>query len=221
MSLVTLTFDNGPTVATTPFVLECLQDRGLSAYFCVVGLQLRASHEQADIARETLARNHLLVNHSMTHGIALGDEPSRTHALREINEMHLSMNECLGDWGKPYFRPCGRGGVLGRHLLSESAVRELEALEYSVLIWNCVPRDWEDPQGWVAVALEDIDERDHAVVVLHDLDTGAMKSLPSFLDTLLARGHRVTTELPADCLPMLNGKLQWSDAEFRQLISVE
>lgn len=66
MSLVTLTFDNGPTVETTPAVLQQLADRHLTAYFCVVGTQLEAGREQVDIAKETLARGHYLVNHSLT-----------------------------------------------------------------------------------------------------------------------------------------------------------
>ena len=95
MSLVTLTFDNGPTVDTTPFVLKHLQARKLSAYFCVVGTQLQAGNEQVEIARETLARGHQLVNHSFTHGVALGDDPSPDHATREVTDMHSLLDSKL------------------------------------------------------------------------------------------------------------------------------
>ncbi len=219
MSLVTLTFDNGPTVDITPFVLKHLHTRKLSAYFCLVGTQLEAGKEQVDIARETLASGHHLVNHSFTHGVALGDDPSLVHATREVTDMHSLLDNKLGDWGARWFRPFGRGGALGRHVLSTHAVDELQSLDYSLLLWNCVPRDWEDKNGWVDTALKEIDLQDHTVIVLHDLNTGAMDHLPQFLDALLERGETITTTLPDDCVPMRNGEQVWAETEFDELVS--
>ena len=187
MGLVTLTFDNGPCPRTTPGVLRQVSERNLSAYFCLVGSQLRKGEEQIDIARESLTLGHTLVNHSSTHGIALGDEPLQSHAGREIADNHQRMGDKLGDWGAPWFRPFGRGGQLGHHLLSESAVAHLESLGYSVLIWNSVPRDWEDVGGWVYTALQQSSSHRHTVVVLHDLATGAMNHLGAFRDASLEK----------------------------------
>jgi peptidoglycan/xylan/chitin deacetylase (PgdA/CDA1 family) len=221
MSLVTLTFDNGPSVDTTPFVLEQLKARGLTAYFCLVGAQLVKGAEQVDIAKETLTQGHNLVNHSLTHSVALGDDPSIGHATREIAKTHSLLCDRLGEWGEHWFRPFGRGGEMGRHLLSTAALQELEALDYSLLLWNSVPRDWEDTKGWVDTALKEIDERQHTVVVLHDLNTGAMDHLGQFLDTLLERGDVVTMDLPGDCVPMRNGKRVWKESEFDGLVAVQ
>ena len=165
MTEITLTFDNGPSVATTPGVLDELQARDLSAYFCLIGAQLLKGAEQVDIAKETLTRGHTLVNHSYTHDVALGDDPTVAHARREIADTHALMNDKLGNWGRHWFRPFGRGGEWGEHLLSQPAVKELQAHSYSVLIWNCVPRDWEDPTGWVETALTEIEAQDHTVLV--------------------------------------------------------
>jgi len=221
MSLVTLTFDNGPSVKTTPQVLDVLKERNLTAYFCLVGLQLEAGQAQLDIAKDTLARGHHLVNHSFTHGVALGDDISDVHASHEVTDMHDLLEEKLGDWGIRWFRPFGRGGELGKHIFSVPAVQQLQALEYSVLLWNSVPRDWEDIDGWLETALADIDNQDHTVVVLHDLNTGAMKHLPRFLDTLLERGDTITTELPAACTPIIGGERQWSKSDFAELVQSE
>ena len=138
---VTLTFDNGPTPEVTPGVLDVLEARGLSACFCVVGRQLARSGEHADVCRETLRRGHLLVNHSLTHKVPLGDDPSARHASAEILDMHALMDTQLGPWGERWFRPFGGGGLLGPHLLSEPACDVLARAGYSVLLWNCVPRD--------------------------------------------------------------------------------
>lgn len=219
MSLVTLTFDNGPTVNTTPLVLEALRARNLTAYFCLVGLQLEAGQAQVDIAKETLDCGHHLVNHSFTHGVALGDDASLSHATHEVTDMHALLADKLGNWGERWFRPFGRGGEIGEHIFSQPAVHQLQSLDYSVLLWNSVPRDWEDQDGWVETALKDIDSQDHTVIVLHDLNTGAMEHLPLFLDTLLERGDTITTALPDSCTPMVNGKQLWHKTKFDELVS--
>ena len=219
MRKITLTFDNGPCPETTPCVLEILRERGLDAYFCLVGRQLRKGTEQVDIAVETRARGHTLVNHSYSHGVALGDDPSAAHAQREVCEAHEVLNATLGDWGAPWFRPFGRGGELGAHLLSAAAVSFLRERAYSVLLWNSVPRDWEDPHGWVETALGHVASQEHTVVVLHDLATGAMAELPRFLDTLDERGCQFTTELPGDCVPLRHGEASWDAGAFVEIVT--
>ncbi|NKC00820.1 MAG: serine hydrolase [Pseudomonadales bacterium] len=221
MAEVTLTFDNGPTTDVTPVVLQELAARELNAYFCVVGRQLQRGQEHVDVVRETLAAGHVVVNHSLTHGVALGDDTSGEHAFQEIVEMDRVMGECLGDWGEKLFRPFGRGGSLGPHVFSQNALSELGALDYSVLLWNNVPRDWEEPVGWVKTALADIAGQSHSVVVLHDLNTGAMKELPRFLDTLLAEGHTFTCELPDECVPMRSGVAAWPEEQLADLVQAD
>jgi len=218
LAKVTLTFDNGPTVATTPLVLNELKSRGLSAYFCLVAGQLLKGQEQVDIANQTQADGHILVNHSLTHGVALGDDPSPEHAAREVAEAHAVLTEKLTNWQARWFRPFGRGGEIGQHLLSESGAAYFRDLGYSVLLWNSVPRDWEDVDGWVETALTDVAEQQHTVVVLHDLNTGAMHHLGRFLDTLLQH-HAITLALPTDCVPMEDGRIAWPTAQFTQIIT--
>ena len=218
MAKVTLTFDNGPTVDATPMVLEELKRRGLHAYFCLVASQLLKGQEQIDIANQTQAEGHVLVNHSLTHGTALGDDPSTAHAEREVAEAHAILDERVNDWRARWFRPFGRGGELGRHLLSRASMSHFEAVGYSVLLWNSVPRDWENIHGWMETAHAQLSEQDHGVIVLHDLNTGAMEHLGQFLDDVL-RTHEPTLDLPDDCVPIRNGSVAWSDDRFEAIIT--
>src|SRR5581483_1252902 len=88
------------------------------------------------------------------------------------------------------FRPFGGGGVIGPHLLSQAAVDFLCAGGWTVALWTCVPRDWEDPTGWPSrVSWGEWD-----VVVLHDLPDCALDRLPDFLDAALDRGESFTTD---------------------------
>jgi hypothetical protein len=91
--------------------------------------------------------------------------------------------------------------------LSPDAVAHLEAGGYSCVLWNSVPRDWEDPDAWIDRALIDVDRQDWSVIVLHDLPTGAMDRLPRLLDELDRRDAEIVQDFPDDCVPIRNGEI--------------
>ena len=205
MKKVTLSFDNGPTASVTPYVLETLKARNLAAYFCVVGSQLQVDSDNPALCLQALSDGHRLVNHSLTHMTPLGEQATSEHAQAEIGEMHALMHSLLGDWGEPWFRPFGREGRLGTHVFSRPALELFRELNYSVMLWNSVPRDWVDIDGWVARALEDVEQHDHTLLVLHDIDSGAMRHLPMFLDKLRDDEVQFTLALPEQCVPVRCG----------------
>jgi peptidoglycan/xylan/chitin deacetylase (PgdA/CDA1 family) len=202
---LTLTFDNGPSPLTTPMVLDELAARGLRAIFFVVGRQVTAPGG-ADLVRRAAAEGHRIGNHTMSHDVPLGRLTDPDHVAAEIEATEAVLAD-LGVTGQPpLFRPFGEGGRLGPHLLSPWAADHLRTVGYTVVLWNSVPVDWEPPpDAWVERALADVAARDHTVVVLHDLPSGAMDHLGRFLDEVDARGIEVTTDLPADCTPLRAG----------------
>lgn len=150
-----------------------------------------------------VSEGHRIGNHSFTYGRPLG-ELSPTDAIHEIRSTQKLLDD-VADADR-YFRPWGTEGALDRRCLNRAALDYLVAQQYSCVLWNSVPRDWADPDGWVDRALADIKQRQHTVVVLHDLPTGAMDRLPGFLDEL--GGLEVTTELPDDCVPIVRGRIR-------------
>ena len=199
---MTLSFDNGPSRVTAQ-VLDLLAERGVRASFFVVGEQLYKRGARA-LAERAVAEGHRLGNHSLTHATPLGVADDPTAAEREID----AMQSLLGDLvpGERFFRPFGGGGIIDRNLLGRHALARLVAGAYTCVLWNSVPRDWENPDGWPGVCLADVDSRPWSVVVLHDLPTGAMERLPAFLDALDARGIELTNELPDCCVPLRRGQ---------------
>lgn len=203
-SKITLTFDNGPTPGVTEQVLDALGQRQMSALFFVVGQNVRAPAGRRLIAR-AVREGHRIGNHSYTHGLPLG-ELSPGEAVREISSTQTLLDDFTD--GDRYFRPWGTEGALERRCLSQTAVDYLIAEKYTCVLWNSVPHDWDDPAGWVSRALADTRIHQHTVVVLHDLPTGAMEHLPTFLDALTRSGVQATTELPDDCVPILRGRMR-------------
>lgn len=204
MRRLTLSFDNGPFPDVTPGVLDVLARFAVPATFFVCGRDVADSARRAIVARAR-ALGHRVGNHTLTHTVELGATDDPDAPAREIGGAQAA----LGELASPdrCFRPYGGGGVLGPRLLSRAAVRYLRDEAYTCVLWNSVPRDWEDPLGWPERALDDVRREDWTLLVLHDVPTGAMAALPRFLEAVLADGVEVVAELPPACVPIVRGEV--------------
>jgi peptidoglycan/xylan/chitin deacetylase (PgdA/CDA1 family) len=202
MAIVTLSFDNGPDPLGTPAVLEVLARRTIRASFFVLGQRLEDSRAHA-LAERAAGEGHLVGNHSYTHKIPLGEDKRADAVEREIAATDRMLGALAGV--RKLFRPFGRGGKIGPHLLSRAAAEHLIANRYSLILWNCVPEDWIRPDQWAARALADLNAREHTMVVLHDVVPDAMRHLDGFIAAALDAGHRFTQEFPPDCVPIDGG----------------
>jgi peptidoglycan/xylan/chitin deacetylase (PgdA/CDA1 family) len=200
---VTLSFDNGPEPAATPAVLDILRQAGVVASFFVLGHKL-ADPQRRALAARAAAEGHWIGNHTYTHTTPLGELAEPDVAAREIGRTEA----LIGDLACPVklFRPFGRGGVLGPHLLSPAVLDYLKVGAYTVVLWSAIPRDWEDVDGWPDRALAQAQAQPRSLIVLHDLPTGAMAHLPRFIDAVRAAGGRFRQDFPPDCTPLVGGR---------------
>jgi peptidoglycan/xylan/chitin deacetylase (PgdA/CDA1 family) len=201
---VTLTFDNGPTPGVTDQVLDILAERSLQAIFFVVANRVDGDAAARALLTRMVRDCHRVGNHSLTHGHPLG-ELSEQETIAEIATAHDILREFTGE--KSLFRPWGTEGQLDRRCLNGTAVNYLVSGKHTCVLWNSVPRDWADPIGWIDRALADVRTREHTLVVIHDLPSGAMDGLPRFLDELDRSGVAVTAELPTECVPIIGGRI--------------
>jgi peptidoglycan/xylan/chitin deacetylase (PgdA/CDA1 family) len=200
---VTLTFDNGPEPAVTPRVLETLEKHRIQATFFVLGSKL-ADPARRGLAKRAHAEGHWIGNHTMTHSTPLGRLPQPERAIGEIVEAQALIDELAHP--DRLFRPFGGGGDIGPHLLNAAALEVLTAERMTCVLWNAVPRDWEDPRGWAEVALAQCLGHAWTLLVLHDLPTGAMGRLNIFIERLRDHGARFRQDFPPECVPILRGK---------------
>src|ERR1041384_5908413 len=128
--------------------------------------------ERRATAKRAHAEGHWIGNHTMTHSTPLGRLPDPGKAIGEILETQALIDELAHP--DRLFRPFGGGGELGRHLLNTAAIQVLESERMTCVLWNAIPRDWEDPRGWAEVALAQCLAQPWTLLVLHDLPTGAM-----------------------------------------------
>jgi len=202
MTTITLTFDNGPDPEVTPHVLQTLRQHDVRATFFVIGEKLRDRRHLSEMAQ---ADGHWIGNHTYTHLVPLGQCREDGLAVREIERT----DSLLGDLAHPrhFFRPFGNGGDLGSGLLNAEALTYLQSRGHTCVLWNAIPEDWAYPTGWVERALELCFANDHALLVLHDLPTGAMAYLDVFLSRARDRGAAFTQEFPPDCVLIESGTI--------------
>ncbi len=201
---LTLSFDNGPELDVTPFVLDLLARRGIKTTFFVIGEKI-ADPAQRALVERAHDEGHWIGNHTFTHSVPLGHNPELDIAEKEIGETQI----LLGDLSRPerLFRPFGGGGHLSDCLMKRSVVDYLTKGKYTCVLWNSIPRDWDDPDGWVDRAIEQCRSQDWTLMVLHDLPTGAMKHLDRFLDWAEGAGARLHQDFPPACVPIRSGAI--------------
>jgi peptidoglycan/xylan/chitin deacetylase (PgdA/CDA1 family) len=208
---VTVTFDNGPEPSVTPQVLDLLSRRGVRSTFFLIGSKL-VSREARACAERAHAEGHWIGNHTWSHSRPLGEKPGAAAAELEI----VGTQREIGELSHPdrLFRPTGGGGHLDSRLLSPEAAALLQAGGYTCVLWNAIPRDWADPEGWVETALAQVAGQPWTLMVLHDVPNGALRHLDRFLAEVTERGGRMRQDFPPSCLPITRGHVTGPLADF-------
>jgi peptidoglycan-N-acetylglucosamine deacetylase len=202
---VTLTFDNGPEPAVTPRVLDELARTDIRATFFVLGSKL-ADPERRAIAKRAHAEGHWIGNHTWSHQQPLGMLSDPARVVSEIIDTEAAIDELAHP--DHLFRPFGGGGAIGQHLLSAAAVDVLRNERMTCVLWNAIPRDWEDARGWAETAIAQCLAQPWTVLVLHDLPTGAMGRLRIFIDRVLDHGGRFRQDFPPELVPIRRGEVR-------------
>ena len=204
MTIITTSFDNGPDPDVTPLVLDTLRAHDIKSTFFILGERLR---DRRKLAERAHAEGHWIGNHTYNHIVPLGLSAEPGMAASEIDRAQ----DLIGDLAheRRFFRPFGGGGggQLDQRLLNLEALQRLQAGGYTCVLWNVVPEDWAYPQGWLDKALKLCFAQEHALLVLHDLPTGAMSGLDRFIGMAKDRGAVFQQEFPDSCIPVERGRI--------------
>jgi len=178
---IAMTFDDGPSSANTPRLLEILKQRNIKATFFLIG-QNAASNP--DIVRQILADGHEVGNHSWTHPqlSKLSDDRVTT----EINKTQDAIKEASG------FTP-----TLLRPPYGAITARQREWIEsqfgLSIILWSVDPFDWKRPGASVITQRILSQVRPGAIILSHDIHNQTVDAMPATLDGLLAKGYKFVT----------------------------
>jgi peptidoglycan/xylan/chitin deacetylase (PgdA/CDA1 family) len=169
---VSLTFDDGPSPATTPQLLDHLDTCGVKATFFVIGRKAAEPDGRALIER-IAAAGHQLGNHSHTHC-----DLTKLSAAQIETEI-TTTESVIGalDHGVKLFRP-----PFG--FRNDTVAAVAKALGYRLVMWNVCALDWRrfySNRRWVAHAMRQIRARQDCVVLAHDVFPATVTHVPELV----------------------------------------
>lgn len=153
---VSLTFDDGPSPTSTPFLLDLLARYGLRATFFVVG---EKAEKHPELIARIIAEGHSLGNHSWKHDPFLMLKTKK----RLAKDIH-DTQQLLQKWAiQPLvFRP--PVGITGPRLAGVLAAEGLLAVNYSCRAYDRGNRDVRNISDKIIKNLQYGD-----IIMLHDL----------------------------------------------------
>jgi peptidoglycan/xylan/chitin deacetylase (PgdA/CDA1 family) len=215
MARVTLTFDNGPEPRWTNHVLDVLAEHKIKATFFLIGKKLVTIPGAREAAERAKKEGHWIGNHSWNHVYSLGDIDRPDSVKVEV----INTFDAIGDLAHPdlLFRPFCNAGIVNDRVFKKGDVDEICEAKYSCVLFNAIPRDWNDGTGWVGRALEQVAAQPWSTVVLHDIagypdgivNAEPMRKLDEFIRRTKDAGHEFTQDYSPDCVLICRGeKLQ-------------
>jgi peptidoglycan/xylan/chitin deacetylase (PgdA/CDA1 family) len=182
---VALTFDDGPTTALTDSIVKVLASRDVRATFFVIGADVGKAPEAA---RALVDAGHELGNHSFTHRRMILRGP---RSIRSEVERTDSLLRVAGVREPIYFRPPYSYKLVVLPWVLWRSGR-------TTVTWDIEPDSYPDvaatADGIVRHVLDRV--QPGSIILLHPWYPSRATSLaavPVLIDSLQARGYRVTT----------------------------
>lgn len=171
---VALTYDDGPTAATLPTLLERLRDAGARATFFNQGNNAEA---RPDLVRAEQRAGMWIGNHTDTHPhLPQLGEPD---AFKEILGTQVTLHRITGRW-PTLFRP-PYGEVDDQVRADEARLRVLEVL------WTVDSRDWAGASTDEIVAAART-LQPGGIILMHDWAQASVDAVPRIVSDLRDRG---------------------------------
>ena len=188
--VVALTFDDGPSPAWTPKILDELIKANIKATFFMLGEHVA---KYPEIARRVAQEGHDIGNHTYDHRVLL--YYTLEELGKEIKDTERIIQKSTGKTTR-YFRP-------PKAWLTVQEKKKIEELGYKVILWSLNSKDWVtfDDKYIVKYIVHNIRPGD--IILFHDsggvfsTEGGdrdeTVRSIPLLVDTLTKKGYRFVT----------------------------
>jgi peptidoglycan/xylan/chitin deacetylase (PgdA/CDA1 family) len=183
---VALTFDDGPHPVFTPRVLEILARYQVPATFFCVGMNAAA---HPDLLGQVLDGGHAVGNHTWSHPYL--PDLSRDELLRQVDETGAAISRVTGAPVRLFRPPYGSR--------TPEVLTWLAGHGMTTVVWDVDARDWSAPGAPAIAAAVGACAAAGSIVLLHDGGGDrrqTVAALPTIVENLLERGHRLATLTP-------------------------
>ena len=178
---IAMTFDDGPSAALTPKLLDLLAAHHIKATFFVIGENVA---EHPEIVARAAREGHEIASHSWSHpNFAKMSQESVRSQLQRTDDAIKSAT--------------GKSPTLMRPPYGSITEREKRWIHdefgYDIILWDVDPLDWKRP-GPAVVRNRILKEtRPGSIVLSHDIHPGTIEAMPSTFDELEAKGFKFVT----------------------------
>lgn len=178
---VALTFDDGPSPATTPQALEILRRNGAHGTFFVTGAN--ASRHQALLARMA-AEGHEIGVHSWTHAqLTRCSAAKMDHEIADTAEV---IRRATGQAPKLMRPPYGAtNAALNKRMMADYGLR--------TILWDVDTLDWRHPGVQRVIDTAVGKARPGSIILVHDIHASTIAALEGIVQGLQARGFKLVT----------------------------
>ena len=177
--LVALTFDDGPSGATTPRLLDILKEKNVKVTFFVLGGMLSA---RPDISQRAEAEGHEVESHTMTHKNL--EKATLGEIQWEVASMNQVFQEKLGHVPKMTRPPYGNG------------IRRAEVTQNigtPMIYWSVDTEDWRSRNAAAVQERIRQDAYDGAIILMHDIYPSTVDAVAGVIDEFRAREYEFVT----------------------------
>ena len=178
---VALTFDDGPSSANTPQILDILQRHGARATFFVLGEN--AARNKSLLAR-AVAEGHEIANHTYSHIKMTG--VSKQTVAREIERTNEIIKSATGFYPTAMRPPYGA---------INSGLVDMMYNDYGMhaVLWDVDTRDWQHPGVSTVVQRAVGNAQSGSIILLHDIHASTVAAVEEIVTGLQARGFKLVT----------------------------
>jgi peptidoglycan-N-acetylglucosamine deacetylase len=178
---IAMTFDDGPSAALTPKLLDILAAHHIKATFFVLG-EMVAEHPE--ILARAVQEGHEIASHSWSHPnlAKMSQEGVRSQLQRTDDEIKSATGKRPTLFRPPY------GSI------TEREKRWIhDEFGYDIILWDVDPLDWKRPGPAVVCSRILKETRPGSIVLSHDIHPGTIEAMPSTFDQLEAKGFKFVT----------------------------
>lgn len=175
--VVALTFDDGPSPANTPRILDILAQYKAKATFYVIGSSISGNET---ILKRAISEGHEIGNHTWSHPDLKSLSISSVQEEIALGNKILQSN--LGIKPKTFRPPYGS---------TNSTIATAAGLHQA--LWDVDTLDWKnrDPQAILDAVKSQL--RPGATILMHDIHDTTVEALPLVMEYLVSEGYTFTT----------------------------